>query len=182
MMGKESQTDSDTRADAKSSLISVTSHRDKDLLTSKCGEFDSFTCSKAGKEENFSSIACLINQDKFLHGSSKIIDNAINTGILLYALHLRFMCPLPKRRSRSVHKCKSGPVSADMRNIVDIEQERSFYLYDDMRVVFPQRHSDSDEGKVCKYICEVILMHSCSNSWGNMWLMVHVMSLEIALG
>lgn len=69
-----------------------------------------------------------------------------------------------------------------MRNIVDIEQERSFYLYDDMRVVFPQRHSDSDEGKVCKYICEVILMHSCSNSWGNMWLMVHVMSLEIALG
>ncbi|RZC17423.1 Protein FAM214B isoform G [Glycine soja] len=148
MMGKESQTDSDTRADAKSSLISVTSHRDKDLLTSKCGEFDSFTCSKAGKEENFSSIACLINQDKFLHGSSKIIDNAINTGILLYALHLRFMCPLPKRRSRSVHKCKSGPVSADMRNIVDIEQERSFYLYDDMRVVFPQRHSDSDEGKL----------------------------------
>ena len=120
MMGKESQTDSDTRADAKSSLISVTSHRDKDLLTSKCGEFDSFTCSKAGKEENFSSIACLINQDKFLHGSSKIIDNAINTGILLYALHLRFMCPLPKRRSRSVHKCKSGPVSADMRKIVDI--------------------------------------------------------------
>ncbi|RZC17422.1 uncharacterized protein LOC114409971 isoform X2 [Glycine soja] len=116
MMGKESQTDSDTRADAKSSLISVTSHRDKDLLTSKCGEFDSFTCSKAG--------------------------------ILLYALHLRFMCPLPKRRSRSVHKCKSGPVSADMRNIVDIEQERSFYLYDDMRVVFPQRHSDSDEGKL----------------------------------
>ncbi|RDY04674.1 Protein FAM214B, partial [Mucuna pruriens] len=146
--GKESQTDSDIRADAKSSLISVAGHRDKDHLTSKCGEFDSFTCSKAGKEENFSSITCLVNEDKFLHGSSKAIDNAINTGILLYALHLRFMCPLPKRRSRSVHKCKSEPISAKVRNIVDIEHERSFYLYDDMRVVFPQRHSDSDEGKV----------------------------------
>ncbi|KAG5046097.1 hypothetical protein JHK82_015481 [Glycine max] len=115
MTGNESQADSDIKADAKSSLISVTRHRDKDLLTTKCGEFDSLTCSKAG--------------------------------ILLYALHLRFMCPFPKRRSRSVHKCKSGPVSAEVRNIVDVEHERSFYLYDDMRVVFPQRHSDSDEGK-----------------------------------
>ncbi|KAL5146093.1 hypothetical protein HKD37_06G015981 [Glycine soja] len=116
MTGNESQADSDIKADAKSSLISVTRHRDKDLLTTKCGEFDSLTCSKAG--------------------------------ILLYALHLRFMCPFPKRRSRSVHKCKSGPVSAEVRNIVDVEHERSFYLYDDMRVVFPQRHSDSDEGKL----------------------------------
>ncbi|KAK7350730.1 hypothetical protein VNO77_09634 [Canavalia gladiata] len=116
MMGKESQTDSDIRADAKPSLISVTSHRDKDNLTSKCGEFDSFTCTKAG--------------------------------ILLYALHLRFMCPMPKKRSRSVHKCKSDPLSAEGRNIMDNEHERSFYLYDDMRVVFPQRHSDSDEGKL----------------------------------
>ncbi|KAK7353793.1 hypothetical protein VNO80_19245 [Phaseolus coccineus] len=116
MIGKESQKDSDIRADAKSPMITVASHGDKDLLTSKCGEFDSLTCSKAG--------------------------------ILLYALHLRFMCPFPKRRSRSVHKCKSDTLSTEVRNIVDIEPERSFYLYDDMRVVFPHRHSDSDEGKL----------------------------------
>ncbi|TKY73695.1 FAM214B protein [Spatholobus suberectus] len=150
MMGKESQTDSEIRVDAKSSLISDTSHKAKDHLTSKCGEFDSFTCSKAG--------------------------------ILLYALHLRFMCPLPKRRSRSVHKCKSDPVSTEVRNIMDIEHERSFYLYDDIRVVFPQRHSDSDEGKVCKYICEVVVTHSCTNSLGNLWLMVYFMSLKIIHG
>lgn len=65
MTGKESQADSDIKADAKSSLISVTRHRDKDLLTSKCGEFDSLTCSKAGKEENFSLITCLVDEDKF---------------------------------------------------------------------------------------------------------------------
>ena len=29
--------------------------------------------------------------------------------------------------------------------------ERRFYLYNDLRVVFPQRHSDTDEGKVCDY-------------------------------
>ncbi|XP_014490484.1 uncharacterized protein LOC106753204 isoform X1 [Vigna radiata var. radiata] len=116
MMGKESQKDYDIRDDDKPPMIMTISHGDKDLLTSKCGEFDSFTCSKAG--------------------------------ILLYALHLRFMCPFPKRRSRSVHKCKSDTLSAEVRNIVDIEPERSFYLYDDMRVVFPHRHSDSDEGKL----------------------------------
>ncbi|CAJ1974909.1 unnamed protein product [Sphenostylis stenocarpa] len=115
-MYKERQTDSGIRADAKSPLITAASQRDNDLLTSKCGVFDSFTCSKGG--------------------------------ILLYALQLRFMCPFPKRRSRSVHKCKSDTLSAEVRNIVDIEPERSFYLYDDMRVVFPQRHSDSDEGKL----------------------------------
>ncbi|XP_047150685.1 protein FAM214A-like isoform X3 [Vigna umbellata] len=83
MMGKESQKDYDIRDDDKPPMIMATSHGDKDLLTSKCGEFDSFTCSKA-----------------------------------------------------------------EVRNIVDIEPERSFYLYDDMRVVFPHRHSDSDEGKL----------------------------------
>ncbi|XP_027338662.1 uncharacterized protein LOC113852552 isoform X2 [Abrus precatorius] len=113
--GKEGHTDSDI-TDAKFSLSSVTSHGDKDHLTSKCGEFDSLTCTKAG--------------------------------ILLYALHLRFICPFPKRRSRSVHKSKSDPPSAEGRNIMDNEHERNFYLYDDMRVVFPQRHSDSDEGKL----------------------------------
>ena len=163
MTGKEGQTDSDVRVDAKSSLISNTSHSGKNLLSSKCGELDSFTCTRAGKEENLSSSTCLGNEDKFLHCSSKANGNSINTGILLYALHLRFICPLPKKHSRSIHKCRSDSLSAEVRSIVDNEHDRRFYLYDDMRVVFPQRHSDSDEGKVCRCICEV-LMHSCTNN------------------
>lgn len=71
------------------------------------------------------------------------------------------MCPFPKKRSRSVSTRKSDPLCAEARNIIMENEldERSFYLYDDMRVVFPQRHSDSDEGKVCKCICicEVVL-------------------------
>lgn len=82
-----------------------------------------------------------------------------NNGILLYALHIRFMCPFPKKRSRSVPTCKSDQA----RNIImENEDERSFYLYDDMRVVFPQRHSDSDEGKVCKNVYVVYV------KWSNL--------------
>ena len=92
MTGNESQADSDIKADAKSSLISVTRHRDKDLLTTKCGEFDSLTCSKAGKEENFSLITCLVDEDKFLHGSSKVIDNAILTQAFCFMLFTFALC------------------------------------------------------------------------------------------
>ncbi|PNX97550.1 hypothetical protein L195_g020781 [Trifolium pratense] len=143
--GTEIQTDSD--ANSKSSSISNTTQTDnKDLLTSKCGEFDSFACTK---EENSSSSTCLVDEEKFQNGnSSKINDNSINNCVMLYALHLRFMCTLPKKRSRSVPTHKSDPLSSEARNLMDSEQERSFYLYDDMRVVFPQRHSDSDEGKL----------------------------------
>jgi hypothetical protein len=149
--GTEIQTDSD--ANAKSSSISNTTQTDnKDLLTSKYGEFDSFALSK---EENSSSSTCLVDEEKFRNGnSSKINDNSINNCVMLYALHLRFMCTLPKKRSRSVPTHKSDPLSSEARNLVDNEHERSFYLYDDMRVVFPQRHSDSDEGKVCTCIHE----------------------------
>ena len=31
---------------------------------------------------------------------------------------------------------------------MDLNGERRFYLYNDLRVVFPQRHSDADEGTV----------------------------------
>jgi hypothetical protein len=149
--GTEFQTDSD--ANAKSSSISNTTQTDnKDLLTSKYGEFDSFALSK---EENSSSSTCLVDEEKFRNGnSSKINDNSINNCVMLYALHLRFMCTLPKKRLRSVPTHKSDPLSSEARNLMDNEHERSFYLYDDMRVVFPQRHSDSDEGKVCTCIHE----------------------------
>ncbi|KAK7316850.1 hypothetical protein RJT34_00605 [Clitoria ternatea] len=136
LTSSESKATFDTKVDVISSLITVTSHRNQHNLTSKCGKCDNCTYSKTSKEENY--------EEKFRHGASK----AMYTGILLYALHLRFICPLPKKRLRSIHKCKSDPLCEEVRNMIVSQHERNFYLYDDMRVVFPQRHSDYDEGKV----------------------------------
>lgn len=62
------------------------------------------------------------------------------SGVLRYALHLKFICPLRKKATKLGQK-KSLDAAED--------GERRFYLYNDLRVVFPQRHTDSDEGKVC---------------------------------
>jgi hypothetical protein len=70
--------------------------------------------------------------------------------VLRYALHLRFMC----RRERTTgtkgeqmsESCKV-PLSRQSRGS-DLKGERRFYIYGDLRVVFPQRQSDADEGKV----------------------------------
>lgn len=61
----------------------------------------------------------------------------LKSGVLRYALHLKFVCPSRKKSSKLGRK-----KSLD-------DEERRFYLYNDLRVVFPQRHTDSDEGKVC---------------------------------
>ncbi|XP_029130180.1 uncharacterized protein LOC114916839 [Cajanus cajan] len=133
----------------------------KTFLRQKVTLTTSKTMSMMGKESqtNFGnradikssliSLSSQINKD-FLNSKCEKLDSFTRSkaGFLLYVLHLRFLCPLPKKRSRSVHKCESSSISAKVRNITDIEHERSFYLYDDMRVVFPQRHSDSDEGKL----------------------------------
>lgn len=80
--------------------------------------------------------------------SPKVNDNNSSSGVLRYALHLRFLCPALKKNSKKVQKCKSEPASAPNTNALDIEGERRFYLYNDLRVVFPQRHSDADEGEL----------------------------------
>ncbi|KAI3976094.1 hypothetical protein MKX01_016777 [Papaver californicum] len=80
---------------------------------------------------------------RFFH--SPINENT--TGVLRYALHLRFLC-LSKRCSKSLQRCKSDPLSNPQTNSLDVGGERRFYLYNDLRVVFPQRHSDADEGKL----------------------------------
>ncbi|KAI3833018.1 hypothetical protein MKX03_000802 [Papaver bracteatum] len=67
--------------------------------------------------------------------------------VLRYALHLRFLCPSPKKVSKSA-RCNSDPLPGSQGNNKDVVGERRFYLYNDLRVVFPQRHSDSDEGKL----------------------------------
>ncbi|CAN8272896.1 unnamed protein product [Cochlearia groenlandica] len=54
------------------------------------------------------------------------------SGALRYALHVKFICPVSKK--------------AKKKSLED--GERRFYLYNELRVVFPQRHTDSDEGKL----------------------------------
>lgn len=89
---------------------------------------------------------CHVLDQKSAHVCSKINGNPSSVGALRYALHLRFLCPSPKKCSRSVEKNKSDFVSQPRSNIDN--EERKIYLYNDLRVVFPQRHSDADEGKL----------------------------------
>ncbi|KAI7752323.1 hypothetical protein M8C21_014810, partial [Ambrosia artemisiifolia] len=83
-----------------------------------------------------------------VRNSPKANENSNNTGVLRYALHLRFLCPALKKSSKTVQRCKSDPLSVPEKNSKNLGVERRFYLYNDMRVVFPQRHSDADEGKL----------------------------------
>ncbi|MCO5550219.1 hypothetical protein L7F22_003701 [Adiantum nelumboides] len=70
---------------------------------------------------------------------------------LRYALHLRFVCPplkaaqKPKVSTIPPRNFTQGPLAAIRDS--SVEDKRRFYLYSDLRVVFPQRHADSDEGK-----------------------------------
>ncbi|XP_022736374.1 uncharacterized protein LOC111289522 isoform X2 [Durio zibethinus] len=91
--------------------------------------------------------ASSVNLTKLVHSSSRVNESTMGAGVLRYALHLRFLCPSPKKCSKTVRRCKSDPLSAPAKNM-NIEGERCFYLYSDMRVVFPQRHSDADEGQL----------------------------------
>ncbi|KAI3777692.1 hypothetical protein L1987_47493 [Smallanthus sonchifolius] len=83
-----------------------------------------------------------------VQNSPKANENSNNSGVLRYALHLRFLCPSSKKNSRTIQRCKSDPSSVPEKNSKNLGVERRFYLYNDMRVVFPQRHSDADEGKL----------------------------------
>ncbi|KAL1806185.1 hypothetical protein ACET3Z_029253 [Daucus carota] len=71
-------------------------------------------------------------------------------GALRYALHIRFQCPSPRKCSRSVEKGKSKFLS-QLRSKMD-DEERKIYLYNDLRVVFSQRHSDADEEKCVVFV------------------------------
>ncbi|GAB2240999.1 hypothetical protein Droror1_Dr00021517 [Drosera rotundifolia] len=75
-------------------------------------------------------------------------DTSHGNGVLRYALHLRFLCPHHKKASRLFQRCKSDPISNPDGKSGDAMGGRRFYLYKDLKVVFPQRRSDSDEGKL----------------------------------
>lgn len=82
------------------------------------------------------------------NSTSKVNESTANSSVLRYALHLWFLCPYPKKSAKSGIQCKNGQACPTARNGMDVEEGRRFYLYNDMRVVFPQRHSDADEGKL----------------------------------
>ncbi|XP_062105363.1 uncharacterized protein LOC133817007 [Humulus lupulus] len=84
---------------------------------------------------------------KQVHGCARVNDSSNGAGALRYAIHLRFICPFSKI-SKSLQKCKSDPLSKPLKKGLHTNEERRFYLYNDLRVVFPQRHSDDDEGKL----------------------------------
>lgn len=105
-----------------------------------CEKPDDFSFSFSGGKES-KTVCCPSKVNKYVTGS----------GVLRYALHLRFVCPHLKKHSKNGSKSKSGPSSLPSSNNMDSHGERRFYLYNDMRVVFPQRHSDSDEGEVCTF-------------------------------
>ncbi|XP_031489995.1 uncharacterized protein LOC116257413 isoform X3 [Nymphaea colorata] len=86
-------------------------------------------------------------EKKHVDTSPKLNIGAAISGVLRYALHLRFLCP-PKKSGRSMQRCKSDPFSVPQGSNLHGDAERRFYLYGDLRVVFPQRHADSDEGKL----------------------------------
>ncbi|KAG4938311.1 hypothetical protein AAZX31_16G048500 [Glycine max] len=109
---------------------------DYECITEKCERNErkecwDKTCDESGKP---------------LNSCSKVKDNSSSGGPLRYALHLRFICPFPKKTNRSTQKSKNN--SLQENSGLDMEGERRFYLCNDLRVVFPQRHSDADEGKL----------------------------------
>ncbi|KAI3793850.1 hypothetical protein L1987_36473 [Smallanthus sonchifolius] len=85
--------------------------------------------------------------DKYKSACSKINGNSAIVGALRYALHLRFLCP-HRKCSRLVQKFESDPLSQSEKDNSTNNEERKFFLCSDLKVVFPQRHSDADEGKL----------------------------------
>ncbi|XP_076925834.1 uncharacterized protein LOC143588804 [Bidens hawaiensis] len=78
---------------------------------------------------------------------SKANGNTAIAGALRYALHLRFLCP-HRKCSRLVQKLDADPFSQPERNNTNNNEDRKFFLCSDLKVAFPQRHSDADEGKL----------------------------------
>ena len=123
--------------------------QDIDNLLSPSGELDHRDFINNDGVDDVTATISSITESRCLNVSPRVNESTSGSGVLRYALHLRFMCPFPKKYSRTFQKCKFDPLSEPAPNNKTSEGERRFYLYSDMRVVFPQRHSDADEGKVC---------------------------------
>uniref|UniRef100_A0A5B7A070 Atos-like conserved domain-containing protein n=1 Tax=Davidia involucrata TaxID=16924 RepID=A0A5B7A070_DAVIN len=156
---REEQRSFDIKNEAKVTLTSERSHSDQDIQYHNMERIgspsftvenvcNSIACRRAD-DRGFSCVdVCHETDRKLRHTCSKVNENATSTGALRYALHLRFLCPSSKKCSKSGQRCRSDSLSIPERTSFDVEGERRFYLYNDLRVVFPQRHSDADEGKL----------------------------------
>lgn len=112
---------------------SLTSEEFKKVDTNSHDKLDSFLLDYSSNSKN----DCL-----------RINESVSNVGALRYVLHLRFLCPFLKKNGRRGQKCKSNILSGLENANLDGEGEKRFYLYNDLRVVFPQCRSDADEGKL----------------------------------
>jgi len=102
------------------------------------------------------------------HGQSKGGSKGgdVTPRVLKYALHLRFMCPpLRNHGKEKISSIQSISGSPKCLGSAEVEEERRFYIYGDLRVVFPQRHADADEGQVIgllrKHSCGLVLPVEC---------------------
>lgn len=104
-------------------------------------------CSGCNSNKDFSLVDSSRGTDRNCENAcSRVNGSPTSVGGLRYALHLRFLCPR-KKSSRSEQRSKTD-LSLPQRTSLDNQGERKFYLYNDLRVVFPQRHSDADEGQL----------------------------------
>ncbi|GAB4847353.1 hypothetical protein Ancab_026411 [Ancistrocladus abbreviatus] len=103
-------------------------------------------CQQSCEEDFFQVITGSIKKPTSDFSSAR--ESVNSPGALRYALHLRFLCTAVRKSSRLVQSCKDDPLAASEHTCLDNEGERRFYLYNDLRVVFPQRHTDADEGKL----------------------------------
>ena len=131
-------------------------YKSKICCSMDCDNSESNESSPIGNSENGTNAngCCCQVEDTFRLGDKKScrpskVNNSSTGGVLRYALHLRFLSPASKKSSRSTQRSKPGMPSEPLNLNTTTEEERRFYLYNDIRVVFPQRHSDSDEGEVC---------------------------------
>ncbi|CDP16724.1 unnamed protein product [Coffea canephora] len=137
---KEGQHNTEVKLERKGTLA---------LETSRLGETvdgKEIACESC-KEKCNSGDACHETDRKSQQSCSKVNRSTSNAGSLRYALHLHFLCPSPIKGSKSVQTSKSDPLSI-AHGTRDKKDERRFYLYNDLKVVFPQRHLDADEGKL----------------------------------
>ncbi|MBA0701064.1 hypothetical protein Goari_022434 [Gossypium aridum] len=147
MPGKENRKCTETKMDPNTGILHTPRYPERDMkdiesdLDSGSGVFN------IRNKESSSSDNSNVSLNKLVHSSSRVNESSVGSGVLRYALHLRFLCSSTKKCSKAVRRCKSDPLSAPAGNM-NMEGERRFYLYNDMRVVFPQRQSDADEGQL----------------------------------
>ncbi|ESQ32796.1 hypothetical protein EUTSA_v10003798mg [Eutrema salsugineum] len=114
----------------------------KSLEKDKCKHGDKKECDLLDRVEGDDTFNKLHESGKSCVKSSKECNGG--SGALRYALHMRFLCPSPKKASKKPDETET----AGQKKKLDSDGKRRFYLYNDLRVVFPQRHTDSDEGKL----------------------------------